>query len=136
MQVRSTFRTWVLYIVFALPLTASTQTLLQQFPPANELAFSVNLEVGEGLALFFFGGRDSTLTLWRTDGTPAGTRELRRFASSTPPLHRLLVVDGQWFFGLSEHAVGAALWTSDGTTEGTQPLAEFGRPPQFLTAFR
>jgi ELWxxDGT repeat protein len=86
-------------------------------------------------------------TVWRSDGTAAGTVRLTD-PSITPALMfgRPEYLDGQMgtyagkvFFGATGGAAGgAALWATDGTPAGTLPLAPlpagFSGPDQFATA--
>jgi len=77
-----------------------------------------------GSLAFFVAGGDGDITLWRSDGTPAGTFVVRHFVDDLP--WKLAAIDGRLFF----HADGGGaqvLWTSDGTVAGTQPVP--GVPP-------
>ena len=70
------------------------------------------------------GGGGGAASLWKTDGTPAGTEWL-----ATPAVHRsgpagLTNVNGTVFF-----RTDFALWASDGTPAGTRVLREFDRLP-------
>ena len=58
---------------------------------------------------------NGTQTLWKTDGTPAGTVEVRAAAGSLPAIHSLTQLDGVLYF-LSQDG---NLWRSDGSSEGT-----------------
>ena len=70
-------------------------------------------------AVVYFGATDQAhgRELWRTDGTPQGTRLLRDLVpgprSSYPS--NLTEFDGRLFF-----VADGTLWTSDGTTSGTR----------------
>jgi ELWxxDGT repeat protein len=70
---------------------------------------SNHIPLGNGV-LFWNGA-----TLWRTDGTVAGTQVLRQ--SLPIPLTPALVQNGIAYF-----SSGAEIWESDGTTAGTVPL--------------
>ena len=61
--------------------------------------------------------------LWRTDGTPEGTRSLRSFGSLDPDLP-LLPWQNRVFFIANTPEVGEDLWVSDGTTAGTRLLKD------------
>ena len=65
-----------------------------------------------GLLYFLSGG-----TLWRTDGTAAGTIVLRE--ASVYDIGSLQVVGDTLYFATSDAAHGWELWKSDGTVEGT-----------------
>jgi ELWxxDGT repeat protein len=77
--------------------------------------------------------------LWKSDGTTAGTVELKNIASgssSSYPKH-LTVVQGRLFFSAGTGSQGTELWVSDGTSAGTVLFADiaFGSAsssPQFL----
>ncbi len=69
--------------------------------------------------------------LWKTDGTPGGTAELKDMnpgvttdkpsdVSSTAEGSRILVVGTKLFFGYNDQINGDQLWVSDGTNAGTQ----------------
>ena len=64
--------------------------------------------------------------LWVSDGTAAGTRQVRDFTGSTDgePIYGSYVsAGGRAFFLVRSGADGStALWTSDGTSAGTAPL--------------
>lgn len=62
--------------------------------------------------------------LWRTDGTPAGTRmvvDLHPGAGSSTP-GTLLAYQGRVCFGANDGMHGPSLWCTDGTVEGTERL--------------
>jgi ELWxxDGT repeat protein len=64
---------------------------------------------------------DSGTLLWRTDGTPEGTRAVRRLR---PGWTRLLSAAGSRLFYMSGEDSGE-LWTSDGTSRGTVLVRTF-----------
>ncbi len=67
-------------------------------------------------------------SIWRTDGTAAGTILLRDSSSGPAPWgdSELLAVDGKVFFLLFNGDLGPQLWTSDGTAAGTRLVVESG----------
>ena len=73
------------------------------------------------------GHRDEEL--WTSDGTPAGTRPLTRFAEPLP-FDRLpdesvgTVIDGVLYF-LADDGTGRDLWQTDGTVQGTRRVTDF-----------
>jgi ELWxxDGT repeat protein len=69
--------------------------------------------------VYFFGGDGSGL--WRTDGTPQGTRAVRHLR---PGWTRLLSVSGSRLFYMTGDESGE-LWTSDGTARGTTLVRTF-----------
>ncbi len=72
-------------------------------------------------ALFFILGKSE---LWRTDGTPVGTRRVRLFAGGQ--VEGLVVVNDQVLFRANDGLNGVRVWSSDGTTAGTMALADTG----------
>jgi ELWxxDGT repeat protein len=77
-----------------------------------------------GNTLYFTAHSDLGRELWKTDGTPKGTRLVRDLApgpdSSNPQL--LIDVNGTLFFTTTESDRSSSLWTSDGTPDGTRRL--------------
>ena len=78
----------------------------------------------------YFDAKDPSgaLELWRSDGTPAGTR---RFGSRAPDPDRLAkttigVLGGRLFFTALDQDLADQLWTSDGTAAGTTQLTGGG----------
>ncbi len=78
-----------------------------------------------GISYFLFGGRESPLELWRTDGTIAGTRLVRALdenagegiAGLSATSDGQLVVAAYSSLSWDEHEV--SFWQSDGTAAGT-----------------
>jgi len=66
--------------------------------------------------------------LWETDGTPIGTRRLRRFervpGGPFPEAETLVSAGDRVFFAASDGAHGRELWESDGTREGTRMVTD------------
>lgn len=82
----------------------------------GRLAFAANLE-------------DGSRALWTSDGTEAGTVEVKRFPAAPPPavntrVAQLTPVGQRLFFTVGEPTSGAELWVSDGTTGGTRLVAD------------
>lgn len=73
-----------------------------------------------GVVLFAAEEETAGRELWRTDGTPAGTRLVRDLlpgsAGSSP--HDLVALGGKVYF-LAETGTGEGLWRTDGTAAGT-----------------
>lgn len=98
------------------------------------------------LRLLFFvvvgDGSSSELELWRSDGTPEGTRKVRTFTSadSRGAISELTELQGRVFFnGRDPRTGGASLWSSDGTEDGTVLVRNFfldfeGAGPTWLRA--
>jgi ELWxxDGT repeat protein len=66
------------------------------------------------------------LELWRSDGTPEGTRLVRdiRPGSGGANLQTLTVHQGRLYFYADDGVWGREIWTSDGTREGTRLLRD------------
>jgi ELWxxDGT repeat protein len=79
----------------------------------------------------YFAGCNEKCGVWRTDGTAAGTIELKELPETSffGP-RELTLVGGRLFFASVNQ-----LWTSDGTPEGTTLIKEFRfTPPHLFTA--
>ncbi len=57
--------------------------------------------------------------LWRSDGTTAGTYEIKDFGSSQAVSSRLMVAGNDFYILLVATGVGDVLWKSNGTSAGT-----------------
>jgi large repetitive protein len=93
-----------------------TVTLVRDVSPGAGSGVEELTAVGD--RIFFVFGQ----TLWRTDGTLAGTIAVRSFDGS---LGGGVAVDGALYFVVNETA-GSSLWRSDGTTAGTVQLGPGG----------
>ena len=70
------------------------------------------------MSLSYFAETNSTNEqLWITDGTAAGTRVIKTFA--TGPIGQLTMIGGRVYFTVDDGVHGQELWTSDGTSSGT-----------------
>ncbi len=82
-----------------------------------------------GDALLFSGCTpEGGCELWRSDGTPEGTRRLREIvpgAAGSAPRGFAAFAGLAWFF--ADDPAGIALWSSDGTRSGTRRVLSF--PP-------
>lgn len=89
--------------------------------PAEQLA--INVRQADGQTFFVSYAEDPfAASLWRTDGTPAGTTRLK-----TGPYFSLLdsMSNGSsLILRAKDSDAGMELWTSDGTAAGTLPLAD------------
>jgi ELWxxDGT repeat protein len=76
-------------------------------------------------------GQTTGYSLWKTDGSPAGTRSIHDFPIQAVP-NELVMVDGVLFFVTDKSSTGMVLWRSDGTSIGTVPIttvcADTGAP--------
>ncbi len=106
-------------------LVLSVQLFDQVAPIGNYSDSPVELTVSDGH--LYFAGDDSTYghnpELWRTDGTPSGTRAITGGPANFRP-RGLTDVDGQLFFAANASSYGVELWTSDGTPGGTRFVAD------------
>jgi ELWxxDGT repeat protein len=77
-----------------------------------------------GQAFLAFNAFDQHAALWATDGTVAGTHEVRRFAggAASPSLYATAGRDGLFLQGSDDQNAQQVLWFSDGTGAGTTPL--------------
>jgi len=90
--------------------------------------------VGVGTRLYCSVGHEmsSDVDLWRSDGTPGGTRIVRSFAgepgtfNGTAPL---ALTEGAVFLVVDDGSHGSEFWASDGTAAGTVMLTDLCRPP-------
>ena len=84
----------------------------------------------DGIALYANEQPASGIEIWRSDGTPAGTRllkDVRPGAASSQP-EQLVVIDHQLFFVADDGSNGFEVWRSDGTTQGTAVLSVLRDP--------
>lgn len=105
-------------------LDPSSDTLQMLGAAQFNSSYQSSIAVMNGFA--FFVGRDSTL--WKTDGTLAGTTRVKDIAL-TPMAGRLGSQDTQLLragdrviFQGDDGVHGAFIWSSDGTDQGTVPL--------------
>ncbi len=84
--------------------------------------------VGTGAQDFFVAVDDDTPQLWRTDGTPAGTRMVTAFPGFLDGPRKLTLFRGVLYFFAQTAQLEWQLWRSDGTPAGTFPLATVRLP--------
>ena len=82
----------------------------------------------QGGAAFFAQNQRFDRALWRSDGTVAGTVEVRTLLGAgrdeLEGLTRMAELGGRLFFSAWDAEHGAELWTSDGTAAGTVVLRD------------
>ena len=84
--------------------------------------------------LYFEGcGEVRGCGLWRTDGTPAGTRLVAGQSRLGGEALTFAVTDRAVFFSLYREDFSALLWRTDGTAKGTVRLGVFRDLPRSLT---
>lgn len=110
---------------------AGTQLVLDLFPdeePYQAPYVAASAEAG-GFAYFvlgvYRGASDVDYSLWRTDGTAAGT--VRLLPEGEAQLSRyvgLTALGNQVYFAASDGIHGQELWKTDGTSAGTRMVAD------------
>ena len=94
--------------------------------------FAPHLTVFAGKALFVGGDANDTISLWTTDGTGPGTRELAAAGSDASGLFfniaepDFTVLGGKVLFQGEDATGNPNLWVTDGTSGGTKELAVAG----------
>lgn len=89
-----------------------------------DYAMPVLRAVGE--TIYFVGNQGTSVGLWKTDGTQAGTTLVKNFPLgflSSQPSH-LTAGDGVVYFTANDGAGGVELWRSNGTEAGTALVRE------------
>ena len=76
-------------------------------------------------------GDDGKRTLWRSDGTTAGTRRVTSGPSAPVNPEAFSVINGRLYFSAADQsaASGRELWFSDGTAVGTRMLQDLNPGP-------
>lgn len=108
--------------------TAAGTTLVKDVTPGSNSSFmtpelhTVNFTlVGDAVYFVVYDGERSKL--WRTDGTEAGTVEVRNFQYR---ISNLVVKDELLYFAAWTAETGSSLWKSDGTAAGTTLVKSYG----------
>jgi ELWxxDGT repeat protein len=63
-------------------------------------------------------------SLWRSDGTPAGTQRLTNYTLPYTATNPLVKIGNRLLFANGDDTTGMEIWVSDGTQVGTQKLIE------------
>lgn len=101
----------------------------------RELAPSPLVVVGNTCC--FLTANPNGNTLWRTDGTPQGTQEIR--PGGNVHLNAVIgeqtqaLMGGSWFFTAHDGTTGQTLWRTDGTEQGTTLIKETGVASRLTT---
>jgi ELWxxDGT repeat protein len=102
--------------------------------PGRDL-FQPNLDrpfVNVGGTMFFAAGTTNDIELWKTDGTFAGTqqvKDIRPGTSNSSDPRYLVNVNGTLFFSANNGTNGRELWKSDGTAVGTVMVKDIRSGP-------
>jgi ELWxxDGT repeat protein len=85
-----------------------------------------------GLLFFILPDTSLNPSLWRSDGTPAGTFRLRAIREHASPYgsYELTPVRNRLFFVGYDSAHGMELWVSDGTVAGTRMVVDLRPGPE------
>ncbi|MBX3026911.1 hypothetical protein KF840_18545 [bacterium] len=92
----------------------------------GQAAFGQEIAALDGQVLFTLASGPEK-SLWRSDGTAAGTRLL----TTLPTIDALSGAGGRAFFAAPGDDEASELWTSDGTAAGTHLLADIAADDQF-----
>ncbi len=125
--------------------TGETSVVTGFYPPRPGPIVSV-YDLTNVNGLLYFGrtiyspsfGRQ--VSLFRSDGTEAGTVSIRNFTSQVADLDQITSVSGSVFFTADDGTSGNELWRTDGTSTGTRRAADIrseagSSDPQYLTLF-
>jgi ELWxxDGT repeat protein len=82
-------------------------------------------------SIAYFGARVGGVnSLWKSDGTPAGTVRVRdNLGTSTYPRNIAIVGPKVYFAANADSATGEEPWVSDGTAAGTVPIKDLKQGP-------
>jgi ELWxxDGT repeat protein len=124
----------------ALPGPGLPVALAQTTPVDGPVFVTDPLQYTPARGKLFFIGWDAQAgsDLWVTDGTPAGTRRVKRPGSRSSSPDGLVAAGNRIFFSGDDGEHGRELWVSDGTPRGTHMVWDlnpggFGSNPTSLT---
>jgi ELWxxDGT repeat protein len=111
--------------------TAAGTSLVAELEPGPEPSLPPTVlasAVAGGKLFLLLVEYDGGVSLWRTDGTAAGTIRLRDSSSSPVPWNytELRAVGGTVFLTLYSNDLGLQLWATDGTVAGTRKVVDAG----------
>jgi len=98
------------------------------------VSFGFNVKPVAANTYFVFPAKSTAngMELYRSDGTAAGTYELKDIypgVSNGLPKYRAVSLNDQVLFAADNYTNGAELWVTDGTSVGTQLLSTFHQYP-------
>ena len=82
-----------------------------------------------GALVFFARGESDRHELWRSDGSPGGTRRVTTLPGRLSPPAFPAAVGAQLFFAYEDETHGAELWRTDLTAEGTALVRDINTSP-------
>jgi ELWxxDGT repeat protein len=112
---------WLLAATSLLPAQPVEPVLLKDIAPGADSSNAYGFTDVNGTMFFATNPGNGTYTLWRSNGTTAGTIPLKNFKGgpyNARPDH-FTNVGGVLYFAANDGQTGQELWKSDGTPEGT-----------------
>jgi ELWxxDGT repeat protein len=114
--------------------TAATTSVVELSPGPASTDSGQGVALG-GALLYTPSINGAPASLWRSDGTAAGTRPVAPIRVTS----EMAVLEGVAYFGAGADTKTAELWRSDGTTAGTYPVTDLvpgapGSQPQEVAA--
>ncbi len=110
-----------LFVMIPTLLDAQSFSLLRDIRPGNDTTrAAVSRDIADGVMYFQTVDATGNPTIWRTDGTTAGTRQF----TDAKAMGMIRAIDGVVYFqGAPNPTYGIEPWRSDGTPAGTFMLA-------------
>jgi ELWxxDGT repeat protein len=109
--------------------TTGTPESTAVLPVSAPISFDLPLTRVGGRAVFWASSNGnfndfSSLELWSTDGTPAGTERLAAACTGGCTLGPLSSTDNGFFFFVADAQGGLSVWTTNGTPQGTRRFTD------------
>jgi ELWxxDGT repeat protein len=102
--------------LFSLDIDTGTTTMLT----SNNLYSFAENAIEMGGARYFI----MDFSLWRSDGTPAGTQRLTNYSLPYSAINPLVRIGNRLIFANGDDTLGVEIWVSDGTQGGTHMLLD------------
>jgi trimeric autotransporter adhesin len=122
--------------------TAMIKDILPGPASSQVLSYSTTMAELNGLLYFLAQNGVHGAELWRSDGTPEGTSQVKDISpgSGSSFIHGLTSVNGLLYFSAYDGSHGNEVWRSDGTSSGTWLLKDIfpgagSSHPRNFTAF-